>query len=174
MPIDLSWILTVIVLTISGVATGGVGVSIVNGVFRRPKEKVLTEKERVLIEKEKELIEKEEALRDAIKSDSNLKLIKIWMDSNDKLVESNNRLERSNKDLQRYGREMQRDMRREMNELKTELAGTQRQLITAKQTMTSLVTILERFTPLFPDVCEDEDERQQWITVLQRARHLNG
>lgn len=132
-----------------GFLVGGVCVAIIQGLFYKPKERALTEKEKALAEKERALARHTEA-------DTSIELVRLWMISNEKLLESNHRLEKSNERIQNMNGRLQK----EMNE--------------TRRVLLSLVEIVERFMPLLLQAGGNEVQITALVSALERARAING
>lgn len=127
----MSWSLNVYeagLLLASSFLGGGVSVAIVQGFFNKPKERALTR---------------------SVETDTSIDLVRLWMDTNDKLLESNKRLERSNERIQKSNERLQR-----------EVGDTKRVLI-------ALVDVVERFI-------DGSSNVDQLSAALARARVVSN
>jgi predicted RNase H-like nuclease (RuvC/YqgF family) len=117
---------------------------------------------------------KDEAVADATKSASSIELAKLWMESNQKLVESNGRLERSNEKLQKSNDRLQREVDQIRGAMHSEVGQARREMNDIRDVMRSLVSVVERFMPLFQKTVETEGELALLTEALAKAKALNG
>ena len=137
----------IMVLISGSLLTGGVGLAIVEGVFRKPERDGIRERETAVAEKER-------ALAEQLRGGAPVEHIKLWMKTNERLMASNERLERSNERLQRSGEKMGRE------------------LLYVKQVAMSLVEVIEIFIPMLRDVHDNSIEMQKLDGAITRVRSV--